>query len=88
MKAAILASPFAVFTACALVSCENPVDKTTDAEVGEAVEKEEIEAPEGAVKYVFTDASTIGFTGSKVTGAHDGGFKNFTGHFTLVAKPE
>jgi polyisoprenoid-binding protein YceI len=66
--------------ALALMSCENPADSTTDAEVGPAES-----APAGAgEKYVFTDSSSVGFTGSKVTGAHDGGFKSLTGHFTLA----
>lgn len=41
-------------------------------------------APETeAVKYVFTDESNIGFIGSKITGSHDGGFKEFTGYFFI-----
>ena len=28
-------------------------------------------------KFRFSDESTIGFTGSKVTGSHDGGFQSF-----------
>ncbi|MDP0491762.1 MAG: YceI family protein [Verrucomicrobiota bacterium JB023] len=63
-----------------LTSCKNPADETTDAKVGEV-------APEatsaGGTTYVFTDASTIEFTGSKVTGSHDGGFKTFAGSFTV-----
>ncbi|MES2997646.1 MAG: YceI family protein [Verrucomicrobiota bacterium] len=62
-------------------SCENPADKTTDAKVGEAVEKS-VSAGEG-VKYVFAPESKVNFTGSKVTGSHAGGFKSFTGHFTI-----
>lgn len=63
-----------------LASCENPADKTADAEVAEA--QKELEEGNGT-KYVFQDSSTIGFTGSKVTGSHDGGFKEFTGHFYM-----
>jgi polyisoprenoid-binding protein YceI len=33
--------------------------------------------------FVITDASTIGFTGSKVTGSHEGGFKTFEGTITV-----
>lgn len=67
----------------AFVACENPADKTTSASVSEAVEK--TDAPsEGGVKYVFTSSSEINFVGSKVTGSHDGGFKTFTGHFTVA----
>ncbi|RYD35833.1 MAG: YceI family protein [Verrucomicrobiaceae bacterium] len=64
------------------VSCENPADKTTDAKVSEAVEKSA--TPEaGGTKYVFTPASQVNFVGSKVTGSHTGGFKTFTGYFTI-----
>ena len=63
-------------------SCENPADKTTTAEVSAAVAKTEA-AVEGGVKYVFTPESQVNFIGSKVTGSHTGGFKTFTGHFTL-----
>lgn len=69
--------------AAALVSCENPADKTTTATTGEAVEVEAT-TTEGGTKYVFTDASAIGFIGSKVTGSHEGGFKSFTGHFHVA----
>jgi polyisoprenoid-binding protein YceI len=66
------------------VSCENPADKTTDAKVSAAVEKSGTTAENG-IKYVFTPASQVNFVGSKVTGSHQGGFKTFTGHFTIMA---
>jgi polyisoprenoid-binding protein YceI len=80
MKIDILALPAAVL-ALSLVSCENPADKTTDAGVKEAVAKTADNA--GGTKYVFAPESKIEFTGSKVTGKHDGGFKTFSGHFTV-----
>lgn len=80
MKIDYLAFPAAILT-MALVSCENPADKTSTADVKEAVEKKEESA--SGTKYVFTPESKIEFTGSKVTGKHDGGFKTFTGHFTV-----
>jgi polyisoprenoid-binding protein YceI len=64
-----------------LPSCENPADSTSSAEVSEA--KEEASAS-GGTEYRFTDASTITFVGSKVTGSHEGGFKKFDGSFTIV----
>jgi len=67
----------------ALQSCENPADKTTDATVSDAKEKVVSDAKEGQVRYEFTPDSKILFTGSKVTGSHSGGFKSFTGHFTI-----
>jgi len=67
--------------AAALVSCENPADNTADATVKDAV------APSASAstgtKYVFAEDSSIAFVGSKVTGSHEGGFKEFTGHFLV-----
>lgn len=80
MKIDILALPAAIL-AMSLVSCENPADKTADASVKEAVAK--TADASGGTKYVFAPESKIEFTGSKVTGKHDGGFKTFTGHFTV-----
>ena len=61
------------------VSCKNPAESSTEASVSEAKEVS-TEASTGT-KWVFADSSTITFTGSKVTGSHEGGFKKFTGHF-------
>jgi polyisoprenoid-binding protein YceI len=80
MKIDILAFP-AGLLALTLVSCENPADKTADAAVKDAVAKTTDSA--AGTKYVFTPESKIEFTGSKVTGKHDGGFKTFSGHFTV-----
>ena len=80
MKAHILALP-AAFLALSLVSCENPADKTVDASVKEAVAKTTDTA--AGTKYIFTPESKIEFTGSKISGEHKGGFKSFTGHFTI-----
>ncbi|MCW1884850.1 YceI family protein [Luteolibacter flavescens] len=83
MKTNILTVPAAIF-ALTLVSCENPADKTEAAAVKDAVEKTETTTDTAAgTKYVFTPESKVEFTGSKVTGKHDGGFKTFTGHFTV-----
>lgn len=38
---------------------------------------------DSAVTYTFSKESTIGFTGSKITGSHDGGFNSFGGSFVL-----
>lgn len=68
-------------SALALLSCENPADNTTDATVSDSVEVES--GAEGGVRYVLTDDSEISFVGSKVTGSHDGGFKEFDGFFVV-----
>lgn len=80
MKIDYIAFPAAILT-LALVSCENPADNTAKADVKGAVAKTEDHT--AGTKYVFTPESRIEFTGSKVTGKHDGGFKAFTGHFTV-----
>jgi polyisoprenoid-binding protein YceI len=80
MKTTLLT--LAVSAPILFVSCENPADKTTDAKVSAAVEKSGTTTASGT-KYVFTPASQVNFVGSKVTGSHQGGFKAFTGHFTI-----
>lgn len=75
-----------VMAALALAGCADPAENTPDAEVTEsttpAATMEEAPKPEGTL-YTFTPASTIGFVGSKVTGSHTGGFKQFSGTITL-----
>ena len=66
-------------TTLLLVSCENPADKSTEASISEA--KEVPAASATGQKWSFTKDSTISFVGSKVTGSHDGGFKEFSGYF-------
>ena len=73
----------AIFVPMIFVSCENPADKTTDAKVSAAVEKA-VASVSAGTKYIFTPASRVGFVGSKITGSHAGGFKSFTGHFTIA----
>lgn len=80
MKTKLIA--IAIATPAIFVSCENPADKTTDAKVTNAVEKSGATTSAGT-KYLFTPASQVNFTGSKVTGSHSGGFKAFTGYFTI-----
>ncbi|MEM6910339.1 MAG: YceI family protein [Verrucomicrobiota bacterium] len=78
--ALLLAASFFAFWSCA----ENPADTTADAEVGEAQEQVSTPAPgESAITYVLSDASTIEFLGSKAVGSHGGGFREFSGQFTV-----
>jgi len=67
-------------------SCGNPADETESAVVTDAVEVTESAAAlsERAITYTLLPESEIHFVGSKVTGSHDGGFKTFTGWFTVV----
>jgi len=57
--------------------CVNPADKTEDARVSEAVDA--VESIASARTYSISGDSTISFVGSKVTGSHEGGFKEFSG---------
>jgi polyisoprenoid-binding protein YceI len=79
MKIEHLAIPAAIL-ALTLASCKNTADGAK-ADVKDAVTKTTDTG--GGTKYTFTDSSKVGFTGYKVTGHHDGGFKTFTGYFTV-----
>ena len=63
----------------ALFSCENPADQTTTAQTAESAPAAEATG----TRYVIASGSKVGFTGSKVTGSHDGGFNTVTGFFTV-----
>ena len=85
-KPSILAIPAA---ALLLASCENPADQTTSATVSDPVEtpaasEPAVPAEATPMKYVLGPSSEIKFVGSKVTGSHEGGFKSFTGSFTVA----
>ena len=66
----------------ALAGCANPAEHAPDAEVGDAA-PEQAPAAEGTT-YSIDAGSTISFVGAKVTGTHDGGFREFSGEITLV----
>jgi polyisoprenoid-binding protein YceI len=76
------------------LGCSNPADKVPAASVGSSTNAGEAEKVETAAagaaqdRYfvIQTNASKIGFIGSKVTGRHNGGFRNFKGE--LVVKGE
>lgn len=65
-----------------LGGCSNPADDAAPATVAEP----ELVSPDQAegVIYVIGEGSTVGFTGSKITGSHDGGFNSFSGEIVLV----
>lgn len=88
MKHSLLPAATTVLSAAlsfTLISCDNPADKTTDAEVSE--KKEVASNQAGAETYSFiggaTESSSIKFTGSKVTGSQSGFFKTFHGSFNV-----
>lgn len=81
----------------ALVGCEDPADSVPAAEVTEspsaaAPEAPAAEAPAAAAIETLAlspERTTIAFVGSKVTGSHDGGFRDFTGSIAFdPAAPE
>ena len=61
------------------VSCKNPAESSAEAGVSDA--KAISTSATAGARWTFEDSSTITFTGSKVTGSHEGGFKAFSGHF-------
>jgi len=67
-----------------LVGCQNPAEGKAVAQVSDPEPvRAQPAAPAQGSTFVISDGSTIGFTGSKVTGSHEGGFKAFTGSITL-----
>lgn len=65
-----------------IAGCSNPADKTESATVSDAVEN--VQAVAQAKTYSISADSTIGFVGSKITGSHDGGFKDFDGNIAVA----
>lgn len=64
--------------------CGNPADGKAEAEVSEPVAPAPAADAGTGVTYALTDASKIEWTGSKITGKHDGGFRSFVGAIELV----
>lgn len=72
----------------AALGCANPASDKPKAVVHGDAAREAAPAP-AAVRFVITDDSSINFVGSKVTGRHDGGFKEFDGEIHMVPdKPD
>ncbi|MCB9612447.1 MAG: YceI family protein [Sandaracinus sp.] len=79
----------------ALVGCEDPADSVPAAEVARSAATETpsaAPAAEAAATETLTlspTQTTVAFVGSKVTGSHDGGFRDFTGTIAFdPAAPE
>lgn len=72
-----------------IVGCSNPADDKSKAVTGEASSASP-QAPAGATeKYSITSQnSKVEFVGSKVTGSHNGSFKEFTGNIDYAGTPE
>ena len=68
-----------------LLGCSNPADGVAAAKVSKASDAVAgVAAPGGARFALHPDNSKIEFTGSKVTGKHEGGFRAFVGEFNVV----
>ena len=66
-----------------IIGCSNPADNVPEAVVGDSMESPAV-MDEAGKAFVFSPDSKIEFTGSKITGSHNGGFKSFEGRFSLV----
>lgn len=74
-----------------LSACEDPATNKTKAITSETTNTQTQTARQskGESLPITPEASKVEFTGSKVTGKHDGGFKQFSGNIDLVNnKPE
>jgi len=92
MKKSTSSTIAAVVFIAFFAGCSDPADKVHKSAASEPTKSAEAAPSEASVapttaaspaeagkEYVIRSESTIGFTGSKVTGSHNGGFKNFTG---------
>lgn len=81
-----------IFLAALLSACANPADNKSKALVSNTNTTQSTPAArqtKGEAVVITPENSKVEFTGSKVTGKHDGGFKTFTGNIDLVnGKPE
>ena len=71
-----------------LLGCSNPADKVPGASVGPAASSaktgRETSNEPGQYFAFGPESAAIEFIGSKVTGSHRGGFRNFAGEFRVV----
>jgi polyisoprenoid-binding protein YceI len=71
-----------------MVACSNPADDKSKAVTGEATSAAP-QSPTRGVKYLITPQnSRIEFVASKVTGSHNGSFKDFSGAVDYAGRPE
>jgi polyisoprenoid-binding protein YceI len=66
------------------MACSNPADNVPAAAVADPVAAPEAQATGSSLTYTLAEATTISFTGSKITGIHEGGFSGFEGTITMV----
>ncbi|HEX6186818.1 MAG TPA: YceI family protein, partial [Pyrinomonadaceae bacterium] len=76
---------FMLAFAVASASCANPADDKPHATVSEATQTPDTAKPAGAETLAINpENSKIEFVGSKVTGSHNGSFKQFSGTIELA----
>ena len=69
-----------------VVGCSNPADSVPEAKVSKASNTVATSSAASGKRFALhPENSKIEFTGSKVTGKHDGGFRNFAGELNVVA---
>jgi polyisoprenoid-binding protein YceI len=81
-----------IFLAALFSACANPADnkpKANTSNTNTTAQSPAAKQAKGESVAITSENSKVEFTGSKVTGKHDGGFKTFTGNIDLVnSKPE
>jgi len=71
-----------------MMACSNPADDKSKAVTGEAAPATS-QSPTQGVKYLITPQnSRVEFVASKVTGSHNGSFKDFSGEVNYAGQPE
>lgn len=76
---------FMLALAVAASACANPADNKPHATVSESTQTPDAAKPAGAETLAITpENSKIEFVGSKVTGSHNGSFKQFSGTIDLA----
>lgn len=76
---------FMLALAVAASACANPADNKPHATVSESTQTPDAAKPAGAETLVISpENSKVEFVGSKVTGSHSGGFKQFSGTIELA----
>lgn len=69
-------------------ACTDPAADQTRAVTGEAAKESPAQNVSGQKYQITPQNSKIEFTGSKVTGSHDGGFQQFTGEIDYGGDPQ
>jgi len=76
-----------VVAVCIICACSNPASNAPKAVTGQAGSSSA--APAASEKYSITpENSKVEFVGAKVTGSHNGSFKQFSGQIDYAGQPE